>query len=60
MKMWFVLLCLFAGGLAHAGNMPMESITKYNVVLVHGAAYESEGIDGCGSGAKDVYSFLCY
>lgn len=38
---------------------PMESVTKYNVVLVHGAADSSSGFIGkCQNNVKDAYSWL--
>lgn len=38
---------------------PMESVTKYNVVLIHGAADSSSGFIGkCQNNVRDAYSWL--
>ncbi|HSQ41991.1 MAG TPA: hypothetical protein VLM37_06910, partial [Fibrobacteraceae bacterium] len=56
MRYSFAILILAC--LAHAGNKPMEAITNYNVVLVHGAAPSSSGFvcDGTESPYLDAYS----
>ena len=42
-----VLLSLYSASVAHP-SQPMESVAKYNVILVHGAADSSSGfIDRC-------------
>ena len=41
-----------------AGPKPMESITKYNVVLVHGAADEKSGVKNCAEGVEEAYTIM--
>lgn len=38
-----MIIALF--GCLWAGNKPMESVTRYNVILVHGAADSESGMD---------------
>ena len=53
-----VLFC-FLSVLWALPPQPMESLIKYNVVLVHGAADSSSGfIDKCRNNVRDAYSWF--
>lgn len=52
------VLCALFGAWALPPS-PMESVTKYNVILVHGAADSSSGfIAKCDGSVRDAYSQL--
>lgn len=60
-KLNLFVLCLFCGlGVSWAlPPSPMESVAKYNVILVHGAADSSSGfIAECGGDVYDAYTLL--
>jgi len=55
MKTTFLLLMLLFVSI-YAGPKPMEALSKYNVVLVHGASDEPNGITNCNEvgAAQDI------
>lgn len=59
---YFLLILILLSLYSTSGALPpqpMESVTKYNVVLVHGAADSSSGfIDKCRSHVRDAYSWF--
>lgn len=53
-----LIISIIWASLVYAGLSPMESIEKYNVIMVHGAADEANGIENCAVGIGEAWSVL--
>ena len=56
MKKIFFTLAIFAIA-SLASNQPMEAITNYNVIMVHGASDAKNGLPNCSSMDEDAFQF---